>query len=136
MAFLTIEPEIYTYDIDFNNHVSNISYIRWMEIGRLKLLEKIGMPVHEIEKQGFAPVLARTEISYKKPLLLGDKVRVEVGISKLKKISGTLAFNFFCGDEIVAEGEQDALFISVETRKVYRLTEDQRSRFEAYLVNE
>ena len=44
MAFLTIEPEIYTYDIDFNNHVSNISYIRWMEIGRLKLLEKTGRP--------------------------------------------------------------------------------------------
>jgi acyl-CoA thioesterase FadM len=40
MAFLTIEPEIYTYDIDFNNHVSNISCIGWMEIGRLKLLEK------------------------------------------------------------------------------------------------
>jgi acyl-CoA thioester hydrolase len=136
MPFLTIEPEIYTYDIDFNNHVSNISYIRWMEVGRLKLLERIGMPVHEIERQGFAPVLARTEISYKKPLLLGDKVRVEVGISKLRKISGTLAFKFICGDEIVAEGEQDALFISVETRKVYRLTKDQRSRFEAYHVNE
>ena len=136
MAFLTIEPEIYTYDIDFNNHVSNISYIRWMEVGRLKLLEKIGMPVHEIEKQGFAPVLARTEISYKKPLLLGDNVRVEVGISKLRRISGTLVFRFICGDEIVAEGEQDALFISVETRNVYRLTEDQRRRFEACLAKE
>lgn len=136
MAFLTIEPEIYTYDIDFNNHVSNISYIRWMEVGRLKLLEKIGMPVHEIEKQGFAPVLARTEISYKKPLLLGDRVRVEVGVSKLRRISGTLVFRFICGDEIVAEGEQDALFISVETRNVYRLTEDQRRRFEACLAKE
>ncbi|MDX1336205.1 MAG: thioesterase family protein [Gammaproteobacteria bacterium] len=136
MAFLTIEPEIYTYDIDFNNHVSNISYIRWMEIGRLKLLESIGLPVHEIERQGFAPVLTRTEISYKKPLLLGDKIRVEVGISKLRKISGTLVFRFICCDEIVAEGEQDALFISVETRKVYKLTEDQRRRFEACLVKE
>jgi len=93
MAFLTIEPEIYTYDIDFNNHVSNISYIRWMEIGRLKLREKTGMPVHKIQSQGFVPVLTRTEISYKKPLLLGDKVLVEIGISKLRNISGTLVFS-------------------------------------------
>ena len=93
MAFLTIEPEIYTYDIDFNNHVSNISYIRWMEIGRLKLLEKNRKAMHEIQSQGFVPVLTRTEISYKKPLLLGDKVLVEIGISKLRNISGTLVFS-------------------------------------------
>ncbi|MDX1335693.1 MAG: thioesterase family protein [Gammaproteobacteria bacterium] len=136
MATLIIEPEIYTYDIDFNNHVSNISYIRWMEIGRLKLLESIGLPVHEIGKQGFAPVLARTEISYRKPLLLGDKLHVEVSISKLRKISGSIRFRFICDDELVAEGEQDALFISVDTKRVYKLTEDQRSRFETYLNEE
>ena len=136
MAFLTIDPEIYTYDIDFNNHVSNISYIRWMEIGRLKLLENIGMPVYEIERQGFAPVLARTEIPYKKPLLLGDEVGTTVGMSKLRKISGTLKFIFMSGDEIVAEGVQNAVFFSVKSRKMYRLTEDQRRRFENYLVKE
>jgi len=136
MAFLTIEPEIYTYDIDFNNHVSNISYIRWMEIGRLKLLEKNRKAMHEIQSQGFVPVLTRTEISYKKPLLLGDKVPVETGIPKLRNISATLVFRFMCGDEIIAEGEQDALFISVETRKAYRLTEEQRRCFEAYIVKE
>jgi len=107
-----------------------------MEIGRLKLLEKTRMPVHEIQRQGFAPVLTRTEISCKKPLLLGDKVPVEIGIPKLRKISGTLVFRILSGDEIVAEGEHDALFISVETRKAYRLTKEQRRRFEAYLVKE
>ena len=136
MAILTIEPEIYTYDIDFNKHVSNISYIRWMEIGRLKLLESIGLPVHEIGRQGFAPVLARTEIAYRKPLLLGDKVKIEVSIAKLRKISGTIAFKFMCIDEVVAEGEQDALFISVDTKKVYKLTEEQRRCFETYLNQE
>jgi acyl-CoA thioester hydrolase len=134
MAVISYQPEIYTYDFDFNNHVSNISYIRWMEVGRLKLLEEIGMPVHEIGRQGFAPALTRTEIAYKKPLYLGDQVRVELYISKLRKISGTIKFNFMLNEEVIAEGEQDALFISVDTKRIYKLTEEQRQRFAQYLI--
>ena len=95
MKSLTFEQPIYTYDIDFNGHVSNISYIKWMEIGRNKLSEEVGMSIHEIQKLGFAPVLTKTEIFYKKPLYLGEKVRVELFFSTLRKISGTIKFNFF-----------------------------------------
>jgi acyl-ACP thioesterase len=31
-----IDLDIYTFDIDFAGHVSNITYIRWLEIGRLQ----------------------------------------------------------------------------------------------------
>lgn len=134
---VTIEPQIYTYDIDSGHHVSNITYIKWMEIGRIKLLETVGMPVHEIEKLGFAPVLTRTEISYKKPLYLGDKVRVELFLSKLRKISGKIKFNFIKDtDEVVAEGEQEALFFSLTTKRPYKLTEEQRLMFARYLIEE
>ena len=118
MEKIVIAPQIYTYDIDSNRHVSNITYIRWMEMGRIKLLEQVGMPVHKIEKLGFAPVLTRTEISYKKPLYLGDEVRIELSISKLGKASGIISFDFIRDpDELVATGEQEALFFSLETMK-------------------
>jgi acyl-CoA thioester hydrolase len=39
---------IYTFQIDYAQHVSNIVYIQWMEIARLKLLEEAGLPVHVI----------------------------------------------------------------------------------------
>jgi len=137
MEKIIIEPEIYTYDIDFGHHVSNITYIKWMEIGRIKLLETVGMPVHEIEKFGFFPLLTRTEISYKKPLYLGDKVRIELFLLKLKKISGSIQFKFIRGtDELVAEGEQNALFFSLTTKRPYKLTEEQRLLFAKYLLEE
>ncbi|GMR05622.1 MAG: thioesterase family protein [Gammaproteobacteria bacterium] len=137
MKLITFEPQIYTYDIDSGQHVSNISYIKWMEIGRIKLLEKVGMPVHEVEKLGFAPVLTRTEIAYKKPLYLGDKVRVQLYLTKLRRISGEIQFNFFNGlDELVAEGKQGALFFSLSTKRAYKLSEEQRSRFTPYLIEE
>jgi len=135
MEIITIEPQIYTYDIDSNHHVSNITYIKWMEIGRIKLLEEIGMPIHEIEKQGFAPALTRTEITYKKPLYLGDKVRVDLYLTKLRKTSACMKFKFVKDeDEVVAEGEKDGVFFTLDTKRVYRLSDEQRQLFAIYLL--
>lgn len=134
MKTVTIRPEIYSYNIDSGRHVSNIVYIKWMEIGRLKLLEEIGMPIHELEGIGVAPALMHTDIRYKKPLYLGDKVRVELYMTELRKISGKMKFTFFRGeDEIVAEGEQEAVFFNLESKRPYRLTEEQRSLIAEYL---
>jgi acyl-CoA thioester hydrolase len=128
-----IQP-IYTFQIDYAQHVSNIVYIQWMEIARLKLLEEAGLPVHVIQQHGFVPVLTRTEISYKKALFLGDTVRVVLRISELKRISATLKFQFFNQkDELVADGLQVALFISLEDQRPYRLPQEERSRFEPYV---
>ena len=51
MNKLNFELEVYTYQIDIVGHLSNIIYIEWMEIGRLKLLEAIGLPVTELTKK-------------------------------------------------------------------------------------
>lgn len=131
---ISFEQEIYTFDIDSSRHVSNISYIKWMEIARNKLSTAIGMQPHETEKLGFAPVIKKTEIYYKKPLYLGDKVRVELFFSELKKISGTTKINFYNQhDELVAEGYQEALFFSLSTKRPHKLSEEQRAVFTQYL---
>ena len=136
MKTITIEPEIYSYNIDAGRHVSNIVYVQWMEIGRLKMLEEIGLPVYQLEKEGIAPALTHTDIHYRKPLYLGDSVRVELYLSELRKISGRIRFTFYRGeDEIIAEAEQEAVFFNLETKRPYRLTAQQRERFMPYLHN-
>ena len=137
MAPISFEPEIYTYNIDFGQHVSNIAYIQWMEIGRLKLLEATGLSVHEIQERGIAPILRHTEITYSKPLYLGDKVRVEMWISELKKISATMRFRFIrLPDEVVAKGKQEGLFFSLETKKPYKLPHEERLCFSEFTEND
>ena len=79
MKKLIFNENIYTYHIDFAGHVSNIVYIQWMEIGRLRLLEAVGMPVLDItNKMGLLPTPIKTEIQYHKQIFLGDTVRIEV----------------------------------------------------------
>ena len=129
-----IKP-IYTYEIDSGQHVSNIAYVQWMEVGRLKLLEEAGLPVHEIKLKGFVPALIRTEIRYKKPLFLGDEVRVVLWISELKNASATMRFEFYNQrNDIVAEGEQVGLFIKVDSQRPHKLSALDRARFEPYVA--
>lgn len=84
MNKIVFEQEIYTYQIDYVGHLSNIVYIEWMEIGRTKLLEYIGLTFEKMEKENIAPVLSETEIKYKKSLYLADKIKIEVWVSELK----------------------------------------------------
>ncbi len=125
---------IYTYEIDAGQHASNIAYVQWMEVARLRLLAEAGLPIHEIKSKGFVPALVRTEINYIKPLLLGDEVRIVVWLSELRSMSAKMRFEFYNQhDQLVATGEQAGLFISLESQRPHRLSKQDRKRFEPYL---
>lgn len=135
MNKIVFEQEIYTYQIDYVGHLSNIVYIEWMEIGRTKLLEYIGLTFEKMETENIAPVLSETEIKYKKSLYLADKIKIEVWVSELKNASAVISFNFFNGkNELAAVGNQLGLFINLTTKKPHRLTEDQRRSFQKVLI--
>jgi acyl-CoA thioester hydrolase len=134
MPKISFELEVYSFHIDFIGHVNNIVYIQWMEIGRTKLLEAVGMPTPEIFQQGFAPVLVQTNITYKSPLYLGEQVQVEMWISELKNASATMQFCFYNEQRILAaEGWQKGLFVDRQTMRPRRLRPEERSLFLPYV---
>lgn len=135
MQKVSFDLDIYTYQIDFNGHVNNAVYIQWMEIGRIKLLEAVGLPTHEVLKQGITPVLVHTSITYKSPLYLGDRVRVELWLSELRNASATMQFRFETPQQkLAAEGTQKGLFVDRETMRPKRLPAEARTSFAAYLA--
>ena len=135
MKKVIFTENVYTYHIDFAGHVSNIVYIQWMEIGRLKLLESIGMPVHKIiEKLGLLPTLIRTEVRYHKQLFLGDSVRIEVWLSRLRHVSANMEFRFYNGSgELTVSGTQTGLFIDKESHQPTPLDKSSLASFAEYL---
>ncbi len=135
MKKVIFTENVHTYHIDFAGHVSNIVYIQWMEIGRLKLLEAIGMPVHEIiEKLGLLPTLIRTEARYHKQLFLGDTVRIEVWLSRLRHVSANMEFRFYnSNDELTVSGSQTGLFIDKESHQPTPLDKNSLASFAEYL---
>jgi acyl-CoA thioester hydrolase len=134
MQKISFEQEIHTFHIDFLGHVNNGVYIQWMEIGRTKLLEAAGLVTHEILKQSFAPLLVQTTITYKIPLYLGDRVRIEVWLSELRNTTGVLQFRFYNNQQtLVAEGNQRGLFVDTKTMLPRRLQPEERALFLPFL---
>ena len=138
MKKVIFTENIYTYHIDFAGHVSNIVYIQWMEVARLKLLEAAGLPVHEIvEKLGLFPTLIRTEVQYHKQLFLGDTVRIEVWLSKLRNASAIMEFRFYnSNNELTVSGNQTGLFINKKSHRPTPLDKKSVASFAEYLEPE
>ncbi|MGD1867289.1 MAG: acyl-CoA thioesterase [Phormidesmis sp.] len=128
---------IYPFHIDAMGHVNNIIYVQWMEIGRVKLLDAIEMPIDQVIEEGFAPVLVETTISYKVPLYLGDRVTGSIWLSQLRSASAVMSFEFCNQDgEVAAIGSQRGLFIDLASKKPKRLDERVRDRFATYLITD
>jgi len=138
MKKLVFEEKIYTYHIDLVGHVNNIIYIQWMENGRVKLLEAMGIPVTDLtKKEGIVPVLTETQIAYKKPFFIHNSVKIEMWVSKLNNASAILEFRFFNeDDELCASGHQKGLFINTITMRPSRLSENHREAFTKFLIQD
>ncbi|HEX6476552.1 MAG TPA: thioesterase family protein, partial [Acidimicrobiales bacterium] len=121
-----IDLDIYTFDIDFAGHVSNISYIRWLEIGRIQLLADIGYETHELVEAGLAPLVIRTEIDYLLPLKLGDPVHMSLDLTELRAASATIDFRITSRGQLAATARQLGLFVKLDTGKPARVSPELR----------
>ncbi len=128
---------VYSFHIDSNQNVNNIVFLQWLEIARQRLMEQAGYAVETLEAKGFMGVVTETCIRYHKPMSLCDEVTIQLWIRDLRRISVLLAYRFCNGEqELVAEGTQEALFVSLKTGKPYRISAEQRAPFERFVLED
>src|SRR6266699_1797594 len=71
------EVQVMFFDTDCGGVVSNIAYLRFIEIARTALAEELGLPLAEMAKTQRYPVVVRTEIEYRHAAKLGDRLVIE-----------------------------------------------------------
>src|SRR5205823_9941631 len=71
------EVQVMFFDTDCAAVVHNIAYLRFIEIARTLLAERLGMGLREMAQSGQYPVVVRTEIDYKRPAVLGDRLVID-----------------------------------------------------------
>ncbi len=133
----TIETEMQVmfFDTDCAGVVHNISYLRFVEIARTLLAEKLGMGLADMARTGLYPVVARTEIDYKKPAMLGDRLVVH---GRLESVDRS---RFWCAFEVrrpadatlIATSRQMLALVQMPGPRLMRLPADWATRF-AHLV--
>ena len=104
-----------TYDIDYAGHVSNISYIRWLEDLRLAWLDEYS-PLEEMMADGIGPVLLRTEIDYLRPIRLHDRPVIgRLWVAEYDRLTSTLAAEFIVDGTVMARARQHGMFFKIAT---------------------
>lgn len=81
-TILQIRPD----DIDMNQHVHSSKYIDYVLAARFDQMERCyKMPMSEFMEHGYGWVIRNTFIEFKRPLVLGDSIKVETYIDEMQK---------------------------------------------------
>lgn len=102
------------YDVDFAGIVSNIVYIRWLEDLRYQVLDTY-YPLQQLLAEGLAPVLARTEIDYRRPIRHFDQVEGHMWLDGLASPRWVLAAEIQVNGQRAARAVQTGVFVSTTT---------------------
>ena len=126
---MAVAPRIHTqvqvmfFDTDCGGVVSNIAYLRFIEIARTLLAEELGLALTEMAENHRYPVVVRTEIDYRRSAKLGDQLVIEGWLDRVERV------RFWCGFQItrpadnvlIAQCRQMLALIEMPEGKLLRL---------------
>jgi len=119
------EVQVMFFDTDCGGVVSNIAYLRFIEIARTSLAEALGLPLAEMAQTQRYPVVVRTEINYRRAAKLGDRLVIDGWLDDLHRA------RFWCGFQItrlsdnvvIADCRQTMALIEMPAAKLLPLPE-------------
>ena len=117
--------QVMFFDTDCGGVVSNIAYLRFVEIARTHLAEKLGLGVVEMAQKETYPVVVRTEIDYRRAAKLGDRLVIEGWLDRAERARFWCAFRITRPQDktLIAECRQMLALIEMPTGKLLRLPE-------------
>jgi YbgC/YbaW family acyl-CoA thioester hydrolase len=119
------EVQVMFFDTDCGGVVSNIAYLRFIEI-RTRLVQELGLVLTEITEKQTYPVVVRTEIDYRRAAKLGDRLVIDGWLDQVERARFWCAFRITRPDDktLIAESRQMLALIEMPTGKLQRLPED------------
>jgi YbgC/YbaW family acyl-CoA thioester hydrolase len=120
------EVRVMFFDTDCGGVVHNIAYLRFIEIARTLLAEKLGLGLSDMAENQKYPVVVRTEIDYRKGAKLGDVLQVEGWLDQLERVRFWCAFRIVRtkDDALIAECRQMLALVEMPAAKLLRLPDD------------
>jgi len=114
------------FDTDCGGVVHNIAYLRFIEIARTLLAEKLGLTLAEMAETQKYPVVVRTEIDYRRPAKLGDRLVIEGWLDRVERARFWCAFQVIRPKDntVMAQCRQMLALIEMHTGKMLRLPTD------------
>ncbi len=120
------EVQVMFFDTDSGGVVSNIAYLRFIEIARTALAEKLGLPLSEMDQTRRYPAVVRTEIDYRRPAKVGDHLLIEAWLDEVARARFWCAYRITrpADEALIAECRQMVALVQMPEAKVARLPDD------------
>src|SRR2546423_2325749 len=120
------EVQVMFFDTDCGGVVSNIAYLRFIEIARTLLAEKLGLPLAEMTDTKKYPVVVRTEINYRRAAKLGDRLVIDGWLDQLQRARFWCAFRISrpADEALIAECRQTLALVEMPGAKLLPLPAD------------
>jgi len=127
------EVQVMFFDTDCGGVVSNIAYLRFIEIARTLLAEELGLPLAEMAKTQRYPVVVRTEIDYRRAAKLADRLVIDGWLDQLQRARFWCAFQITrpSDEMVIASCRQMIALIEMPAAKLLPLP----SEWEKYRAN-
>jgi YbgC/YbaW family acyl-CoA thioester hydrolase len=120
------EVQVMFFDTDAGAVVHNIAYLRFIEIARTLLAEKLGMRLATMADEKKFPVVVRTEIDYRRSAKLGDKLVIDGWLDQLDRVRFWCAFRVVrpADDTLIATCRQMLALVEMPSAKLLRLPDE------------
>ena len=117
------EVQVMFFDTDAGAVVHNIAYLRFIEVARTLLAEQLGMRLATMAEEKKFPVVVRTEIDYRRPAKLGDKLVVDGWLDRLERVRFWCAFRITrpADGTLIASCRQMLALVEMPAAKLLRL---------------
>ena len=117
------EVQVMFFDTDCGGVVSNIAYLRFIEIARTLLAEELGLRLAEMTRTQKDPVVVKTEIDYRQAAKLGDRLVIDGWLDDLRHARFWCAFRITRppDEAVIAECRQLCALIEMPAAKLLPL---------------
>ncbi|WP_306056837.1 acyl-CoA thioesterase [Natronococcus wangiae] len=124
----TVEVPVRFRDLDPLDHVNHAVYASYIETVRIDYIKDVlGQ-----RQQDLSFVIANLEISYERPITLGDEPVVALSVTDLGETSCTMAYEIRVDGEIAATAETVMVHTDAETGAPTPIPADARERIREY----
>ncbi len=122
--------EVRFSDLDAMGHVNNAVVISYLEQGRFQWWRSF-LGGRKFQEEGF--LMARVEVDYRRPILLGDDVRVELHCTRVGNTSFELSYRVTkgLGGDLFAEAKTVQVMLDFATHRPKPLAATTRGWLEA-----
>jgi len=120
---LKVRPD----DIDMFNHVHNSKYFDYVLAARYDQMEAFyKMPMESFLESGFGWVVRTAHVDFKRPLLLGDVIKVRTGILTINEKGCRVQFEIEAvrSGKIASDGYFDYVLIDINSGKGCKVNEE------------